>query len=85
MIPAGYMAKHAADRPDWLRANRVNDVYSVSNCFSDDFSEYINYWEHNGYWLFNSPGAIQKVADENSIDLHLDVNTYSLEELQTKS
>ena len=69
MIPAGYMAKHVVARPDWLKANRVIDVYSVSNCVSDDFADYINYWKHNGYWLFNSPEAIRGFAAEHALDL----------------
>jgi hypothetical protein len=69
MIPAGYMAKHVVARPDWLNANRVEDIYSVSNCVSDDFADYINYWKHNGYWLFNSPETIREIAEEHFIDL----------------
>ncbi len=69
MIPVGYMAKHVAVRPDWLEAERVDDIYSVSNCVSNDFAEYINYWKHNGYWLFDSPEAIREVANEHAIDL----------------
>lgn len=51
MIPIGYMAKHVVKKPDWLQTNQVEDIYSVSNCISDDFADYINYWQHNGYWL----------------------------------
>lgn len=69
MIPAGYMAKHIATRPDWLKADRVVDVFSVSNCVSDDFADYINYWKHNGYWLFDSPETIRELAKENTLDL----------------
>lgn len=69
MIPVGYMAKHVVDRPDWLKSNHVNDVYSVSNCVSDYFADYINFWKHNGYWFFNSPEIIQELADEHSIVL----------------
>ena len=69
MIPAGYMAKHVVARPDWFKANHVNDIYSVSNCVSYDFADYINFWKHNGYWLFNSPETIQEVAEEHSIVL----------------
>jgi predicted nicotinamide N-methyase len=43
MIPAGYMAKHIAIRPEWLKAERVVDIYSVSNCVSEDFADYIKY------------------------------------------
>jgi hypothetical protein len=69
MTPAGYMAKQVATRPDWLKVDALLDVYSVSNCVSDDFADYINYWKHNGYWLFDSLEGIREVARENSLDL----------------
>ncbi len=69
MIAAGYMAKHVSIRPDWLKAEQVTDIYSVSNCVSDDFADYINFWKHNGYWLFDSPETIREVAKENSLNL----------------
>ena len=69
MTPAGYMAKHVATRPDWLKTDRVVDIYSVSNCVSDDFADYINCWKHNGYWLFDSPETIREVAREVSVNL----------------
>lgn len=69
MIPAGYMAKQIARRPEWLKAERVADIYSVSNCVSEDFADYIKYWKHNGFWLFDAPEIIKKIAKENSLDL----------------
>lgn len=69
MIPAGYMAKKAVTKPDWLKANGVEDIYSVSGCISKDFADYIKFWKHNGYWLFDSPEVIAQVANEQSIDL----------------
>jgi hypothetical protein len=69
MIPAGYMAKRVVARPEWLPADRVSSIYSVSGCISEDFADYINSWKHNGYWLFNSPDAILEIAQENKIDL----------------
>ncbi|MBI5886967.1 MAG: hypothetical protein HZB85_10365 [Deltaproteobacteria bacterium] len=69
MIPVGYMRKRVAAKPDWLEVDGVIDVYSLSNCISPDFSEYINYWKHNGYWLFDSPEAIKELAEDNGIDL----------------
>jgi hypothetical protein len=79
MIPAGYMAKRVYKKDDRLKvgkkrvfletAPQVIDVYSVSNCISEDFADYISYWKHNGYWLFDSPEIIKKVAEENSIQL----------------
>src|SRR5690606_25223889 len=69
MIPAGYMAKRICRRPDWLKAERVNDIYSVSSCVSSDFADYINFWKHNGYWLFDCPEAILDLAIESNLDL----------------
>ena len=69
MIPAGYMAKRVACRPEWMKAERVADVYSVSNCVSKDFADYIGFWRHNGFWLFDSPKVIQEIAAEHSVDL----------------
>lgn len=69
MLPAGYMAKVVSDCPPALGAGRVTDVYSVSRCISDDFADYIDYWKHNGYWLFNSPEVIRALAAEEGIDL----------------
>lgn len=69
MIPAGYLAKYIKQSPDWLGAPHVDDIYSVSACISDDFADYINYWQHNGYWLFDSPEMIRQVAKQHSISL----------------
>jgi hypothetical protein len=69
MIPAGYMAKYVATRPEWLKADRVADIYSVSHCVSNDFADYIDFWKHNGYWFFDTPEIIQAVAKEHSLDL----------------
>lgn len=69
MIPVGYMAKRVVVKPDWIDAKQLTDVYSVSSHVSDDFADYINYWRHNGYWLFDSPEIIVTVANANSIEL----------------
>jgi hypothetical protein len=47
----------------------VTDIYSVSGCISKVFADYVEYWKHNGFWLFNTPEVIENVARENSIDL----------------
>jgi hypothetical protein len=36
---------------------------------NDDFADYIRFWRHNGFWLFDSPEIIREVAKENAIDL----------------
>ncbi|NER79175.1 MAG: hypothetical protein F6K42_06250 [Leptolyngbya sp. SIO1D8] len=69
MIPVGYMAKRVRPSPDWLQATSVLDVYSVSACISDDFADYISYWQHNGYWFFDSPAIIQQLAQAYELSL----------------
>ena len=69
MIPAGYMAKCVYTRQTGLRASHVVDIYSLCGCLSKDFSDYIKYWKHNGYWLFDSPEIIWAIAREHSIPL----------------
>jgi hypothetical protein len=69
MIQVGYMAKRVVKRPDWLEASQVVDIYSVSNCNSKDFADYINDWKHNGFWFFDSPEIIRAVAREHSVDI----------------
>jgi len=69
MIPIGYMYKTVAARPDWLKAPGVVDIRSVSGCVSTDFADYINYWKHNGYWLFDEPRIIEELAKTAKIDL----------------
>jgi hypothetical protein len=69
MTPAGYIAKRIESCPDWLNAESVRDIYSVSGCVSEYFCDYIQHWKHNGYWLFDSPEHMEEVAKAESIDL----------------
>ena len=69
MLPAGYMRKRVASNSEWLQADGVTDIYSVSNCLSNNFADYINFWRHNGYWLFNSPAIIEEISRAENIDL----------------
>ncbi len=79
MIPAGYMAKRVYKKADWLKLGKkaiffetvpqVVDVYSVSSCLSENFADYVPYWKHNGYWLFDFPEVITSLAKENAIQL----------------
>ncbi|HSS96893.1 MAG TPA: hypothetical protein VLK33_07685 [Terriglobales bacterium] len=50
------------------RAPRDRHLFG-SNCQSKDFADYIPFWKHNGYWFFDSPEIIKKVAAEHSIPL----------------
>ena len=69
MTPAGYIAKKVHASPAWLKAGAVTDIYSVSNCVSEAFCDFIPHWKHNGYWLFDSPALIREIAAAENIDL----------------
>jgi hypothetical protein len=69
MIPVGYMAKRIREKPEFVHAPCVVDIYSVSADVNDNFADYIEFWKHNGFWFFDSPEIIGEVAKENSIDL----------------
>jgi hypothetical protein len=68
MIPAGYMLKHVLPRPSWIKTAAVSDIFSVSSCCSKDFADYIKYWRHNGYWLFNRPADMDEIAASERAD-----------------
>jgi hypothetical protein len=85
MRPMGYMYKRVAPAPEWLTATapHVTDVYALSDCVSDDFADYINFWRHNGYWLFDSPAIIVALAAEHGISLErLKLFYYEIYELE---
>jgi hypothetical protein len=83
MIPVGYLVKRVAQRPDWIKAPNLIDTYSVSGCISENFTDYINYWKHNGYWLFDSPESIRGIAQEISLNLEgLKLFYYEAHELE---
>jgi hypothetical protein len=70
MLPVGYMAKRRMQsRPGWAENSAVGEIYSVCDCISRNFSDYIKFWKHNGYWLFDSPEVIKRIATEQHIDL----------------
>lgn len=67
MVPVGYMAKRVPKRSDRFQAPHVVAVFSVSDCNCENFTDYIPYWKHDGYWLFDSSEVIRTLARENSI------------------
>ncbi len=83
MVPAGYMYKAVSARPDWLKTEAVDDIYSVSGCVSMDFCEWIDYWKHNRYWLFDSPEIMEKLGTENdSLLIAMKLFYYKVYELE---
>ena len=65
MLPVGYMYKRVSPKPDWLKTDVVEDIYSLSGCVSEDFYG----WERNGYGLYDSPQIMEGIANRKSIDL----------------
>jgi hypothetical protein len=63
------MAKFVARRPDWLKVACIDDIYSVSSCVSEDFCDWIHSWKHNGFWFFDSPDIIRKIAASRNVEL----------------
>ena len=68
MIAAGYLFKRVVRHPEWIKNGAVKDIYSVSSHGSEDFADYINYWKHNGWWLFNKPADMNEIIQRNGID-----------------
>ncbi|MDB4766129.1 hypothetical protein OAG71_00430 [bacterium] len=69
MIDLGYMAKRIAVRPEGFDHPTVQDIYAVSDCISEDFCDYVSYWQHNGFWFYDSETHIRNIASKNNIDL----------------
>jgi hypothetical protein len=68
MIPAGYMAKRV-QKPKaftWMVLLTCTQLAAASTKTSRTNLEY---WKHNGRWLFDSFEIIRNVAKENSIEL----------------
>jgi hypothetical protein len=68
VIAAGYLFKRLMPRSDWIKNAAVKDIYSVSRHLSEDFAEYINYWKHNGWWLFNRPADMSEIIERERVD-----------------
>ena len=79
MIPAGYMYKRIA-RPEWLNCKNVIKIYSVSNCISKDFTNYIPHWKHNKYWFFDNPEDMDNIIREEKVTDEIDLLFYELYE-----
>lgn len=62
------MFKKIVLRPSWIKNVDVKDIFSVSSCVSDDFADYIDYWQHNGYWLFNDPADMDAIITGERVD-----------------
>ncbi len=69
MVAMGYLYKQIVPPPAWLNASQVREVCSVSGCMSPVFADYVGFWRHNGYWLFDAPAIMQDIAREAEVSL----------------
>lgn len=69
MYALGYLYKKVASNSGWIETPRVKDVYALSGCVTEPFCDYIKYWKHNGFWLFDNPRIMEGLAKEHAISL----------------
>lgn len=87
MIPAGYMYKRIRQRPDYIKAPHVVDIYSAGECGSEvtspNFCDYTKYFRQNGFGFFNKPEIMHEVAKLENVDLTpLSLFYYKIYELE---
>lgn len=75
-ILVGYFPKRTALRPPWVHANHVVEIASVSECISAGPEDWINRWQHNVHWLYDSPA--QAVALTGDHPEAYDIYAYKL-------
>ena len=63
------MAKRIEKKDEWLKAPQVEDICSVAKCISHDFCDYIKFWKHNGWWVFDSPRIIHELTGAEGLNL----------------
>ncbi len=83
MIAAGYIFKTVISRPAWLHAEDVSDLFSVSSCFSKDFTDCVSDAGRNEYWLFSRPADMAAIiASESISSANLKLFYFELYELE---
>ncbi|MCL2714740.1 MAG: hypothetical protein FWD68_09225 [Alphaproteobacteria bacterium] len=83
MRPIGYLFRRVAPRPGDFLPAAVERICSLSGCLSENFADYVGYWKHNGFWLFDSPAILRDLAKEHAIALDgLTLFYYEAYELQ---
>ena len=68
----GFFPKKTAPKPDFLKADHVTEIASVSNCISAGPANWIQHWRHNAYGFFDSERIAESVlgADEQRFDMY---------------
>jgi hypothetical protein len=58
---AGYFPKRITLKDDWLKAPQVKEIWSVSTCISEGPASWIDRWQHNELWLFDTVALADSV------------------------
>src|SRR3954454_23186760 len=61
----GYFPKKVQQRPDWLKAEGVTAIRSVSDCVSEGPDNWIQRWTHNEMWVYSTIAAALAVVPES--------------------
>ncbi len=69
MIPMGYLYKKVASGLNWRSMPGVKDCFALSGCISPPFADYLHFWRHNGYYLFDQPDTMAELAQAEGMDL----------------
>lgn len=72
----GYFPKKTALRPDYLHAPNVTEICSVSTCISKGPEQWLEYWRHNEYFLYNTPEDALSVIGDLSNRQRYDIYAY---------
>ena len=65
-ILIGYFPKRTVKRPDWLKSAGVEEVCSVSTCVSVGPDGWIEQWQHNEMWVYDTPELAWSVVPDSS-------------------
>lgn len=58
----GYLPKRFTPREEWLFAEKVEEICSVSNCIAQRPEGLVQHWKHNDWWLYDSPALAWKLV-----------------------
>jgi len=75
--PIGYFPKRTARRPHWLEAPGVAEVCSVSSCVSSGPDDWVQRWQHNALWVYDSPALAWSAVPRDARD-EFDLYAYRL-------
>lgn len=58
----GYFAKRRSPSPDWLGAEAVAEICSVSECIASGSEDWVTAWRHNDWGFFDTPDLAWSVV-----------------------